>query len=222
MLRAIHIDIGGCEGCGVSILRAAPLVRDLVDLRTRYLAHNETEWQEGAFDVALVTGGAARGAPAVAERLEELRGKVKTVVAFGACAACGGILRFCTTDRRTFQPVGAVIEVDYGIPGCPPPPRMVVSFFKHLGAGNEKRLSVFRSFSTVRKLSGFDLIDDVVLNGLCIGCGVCELSCPTRAVKLIERRPQLVVEKCIRCGSCYVRCPRASQILSMGVKHAAT
>jgi len=74
-------------------------------------------------------------------------------------------------------------------------------------------LRVFEAAAKARKFSGFDLMDDVVLMGICIGCGACVISCPTGALQMIEKRPELIVEKCIRCGTCYVRCPKASQLM---------
>lgn len=157
--------------------------------------------------------------PSVINKLKELREKCKILVAFGSCSSLGGILRFCKggqsprPDHRNFQPINSVVEVDYSIPGCPPPPQMVVSFVRFFKEDKKERLKIFKSIANFKKLSGFDLIDDIVLRGLCIGCGVCELSCPTNAIRLIGKQPDLVVEKCIRCGTCYVRCPKASQLI---------
>ncbi len=216
-MKVVHIDIGGCEGCGISILRAFPLVKDVVDLTINYL-RKEDHCDVEEWDVAIITGGLSLGDGEIQEKLSELRKKSKVLVAFGSCATFGGILRFCVGCKRSFQPVNSLVEVDYSIPGCPPPPQAVQAFFKFLSSGDERRLRVFKVSAGIKKLSGFDLIDDIVLNGLCMGCGVCELSCPTRAIKIVDKTPNLMVEKCIRCGTCYIRCPRASQILSGGGK----
>ncbi|AFL95353.1 coenzyme F420 hydrogenase subunit gamma (frhG) [Thermococcus cleftensis] len=219
-LKVLHVDIGGCEGCNVSIIRAYPKLMESVELDISYLRNGGYKYDE--YDVALVTGGVCMNEPRVIEELKEVREKAKVVVAFGSCSALGGILRFCRggqaprPDHRNFQPINSVIEVDYSIPGCPPTPQMLQSFFKYFTAGNETRLRLFKVTAQVKKLSGFDLIDDIVLTGLCIGCGACELSCPTGAIKLIDKRPTLAQERCIRCGTCYIRCPRASQIICLG------
>ncbi|NJE04156.1 4Fe-4S binding protein [Thermococcus sp. MV11] len=219
-LKVLHVDIGGCEGCNVSIIRAYPKLMESIELDISYLRNGGYKYDE--YDVALVTGGVCMNEPRVIEELKEVREKAKVVVAFGSCSALGGILRFCRggqaprPDHRNFQPINSVIEVDYSIPGCPPTPQMLQSFFKYFTAGNETRLRLFKVTAQVKKLSGFDLIDDIVLTGLCIGCGACELSCPTGAIKLIDKRPTLAQERCIRCGTCYIRCPRASQIICLG------
>lgn len=219
-LKVLHVDIGGCEGCNVSIIRDYPKLMGSVELDITYLMDNGCKYDE--YDVALITGGVCMNEPRVIEELKEVREKAKVVVAFGSCSALGGILRFCRggqaprPDHRNFQPINSVIKVDYSIPGCPPTPQMLRSFFKYFIAGNETRLRLFKVTGGVKKLSGFDLIDDIVLTGLCIGCGACELSCPTGAIKLIDKRPTLAQERCIRCGTCYIRCPRASQIICLG------
>ena len=74
-------------------------------------------------------------------------------------------------------------------------------------------MDLFKAVSAYSKLSGFDLMDEVVLTGICVGCGACVLSCPTNALHMVDGRPDLIVEKCIRCGTCTVRCPRFTQIL---------
>ncbi len=216
-LSVIHANFAGCEGCNVSILRAYPKMENMVDLDISYLG----ERRKNEYDVALVTGGVCMNDQEGLEELKRIRKISRILVAFGSCASFGGILRFCRggqeprPDHRNFQPINSVVKVDYSIPGCPPTPQMIISFFRFLREGNERRLRVFGVISRIKKLSGFDLIDDVVLTGLCIGCGACELSCPTGAIRLIDRSPDLIQEKCIRCGTCYVRCPRASSIICM-------
>ncbi len=217
-LKVIQVDLGGCEGCAVSILRALPLVKDAIELHSQYLADEDFSI-EGEFDLAFITGSLCVNDDEKVEKVKTIREHVKTLVAFGSCAAFAGVTRFCRGGQeprpghRTYQPVNHVVEVDYSIPGCPPPPQFVKSFIIALQRNAEVQLRLFRAVAKVKKLSGFDLLDDVVLPGLCIGCGACELSCPTGAIKLINKRPDLIVEKCIRCGTCYVRCPRGSQIL---------
>ena len=218
-VKVVHIDIGSCEGCGVSALRALAGIKGKgVVYYTPYLLKQLHEIPK-EFDIALVTGAVCMNDEKVINRLKEIRENVRIVIAFGSCSAVGGILRFARggqeprPEHRTFLPINSVIKVDYSIPGCPPPPPVLQSFMRFLTSGNEERLKLFRAIAEKRKLSGFDLIDDVVLTGICIGCGACEISCPTKAIRLVDGRPDLIPEKCIRCGTCYVRCPRASQLL---------
>ena len=215
-LKVLHVDTGGCEGCVVSMLRSLPLVEDRAVLKSKYLAD---DFSVEKCDLAVLTGPVCVNDQRTVELLKNVRESAKTVLTFGSCASLGGISRFSKggqmpkPEHRTFQPAGSVVEVDYAIPGCPPPPVTFSSFVKAYASGEERKLQIFKALAKVKRLSGFDLLDDVVLMGLCVGCSACVISCPTGALIFIERRPELVVEKCIRCGTCYVRCPRASQIL---------
>jgi len=42
---------------------------------------------------------------------------------------------------------------------------------------------------------------------LCIGCGLCERSCPSHAIRLIENRPKWIKAKCTLCLRCLHHCP---------------
>ncbi|HEY3422371.1 MAG TPA: 4Fe-4S binding protein [Methanocellaceae archaeon] len=46
-------------------------------------------------------------------------------------------------------------------------------------------------------------------NGLCIGCGACAMSCPTRAISMQLGRPDIITERCVKCGACFAQCPRS-------------
>ncbi len=210
------IDIGGCEGCALSILRGLPQITELVDLYCRYLGNLDLERK---YDIAIITGPICLNDEEIINILKKVREKSRIVIALGSCASVGGIIRFCRggqeprPEHRMFQPINAVIDVDYSIPGCPPAQQFIRSFLNSLNKGSGYFLSLFASVAKKKKLSGFDLLNDVVLSGLCVGCGACVLSCPTEALRLIEKRPDLIMEKCISCGTCYVRCPSASKLL---------
>lgn len=40
----------------------------------------------------------------------------------------------------------------------------------------------------------------------CKGCGVCEKYCPTTAISISEKQPNLNIDKCIGCGQCAYQC----------------
>ncbi len=221
MLKITHIDIGGCEGCTVSLLRASKM---LENCEFNSIITSKNEFEMGDEDMIIITGAICINDEEKLELLENLKEKNCAIVAFGSCACVGGITRYCRGEQQpkpehmTFQPINSVINVDYAIPGCPPAPRILKPFIEAYEANKPTNpIQIFKSVAKVKKLSGYDLIDDVVLQNICVGCGACVLSCPNNALQMINKKPDLIAEKCIRCGTCYVRCPRASQILIRGV-----
>ncbi|GHU48701.1 4Fe-4S ferredoxin [Bacilli bacterium] len=41
----------------------------------------------------------------------------------------------------------------------------------------------------------------------CIGCGVCEASCPFGAIKIADGKAAVDASKCTECGACVGSCP---------------
>ena len=56
---------------------------------------------------------------------------------------------------------------------------------------------------------GCDLQKEIVNNALCTGCGTCAMSCQTRAVTMVNGRPEFNSDRCIKCGICSIQCPRS-------------
>ncbi len=209
-------DLGGCEGCPVSIMRAYLSLERIGRIYAKRLGNHTLS---KTFDVAIVTGNACINDQRIMKELEEIREKANIRIAYGSCASVGGITLFAKGGReprpehRTYLPVSYLVKVDYAIPGCPPSPNFLVSLLNMLKDGKGYFLPVFSAVAKAKKLSGYDLQDEVVLLGLCVGCGACTLSCPTHALKMVDGRPDLQPEKCIRCGTCTIRCPRFTQLL---------
>ncbi len=216
-IKVLHVDVGGCEGCASLVLRTLPLLLNDFEIHSKYVEDKVSLTDH--YDIALVTGSICLNDEEEVSKLREVRNVTDIVVALGSCAAVGGVTLFARggqepkPEHRVWQPLGAVIEVDYAVPGCPPAPAAVRTLLGNIVSGKGYFLNVFASAARMRKFSGYDLMDDVVLTGLCVGCGACVLSCPTNALQMIGERPDLIPEKCIRCGTCYVRCPRASQLM---------
>ncbi len=209
-------SIGGCEGCPLSILRIYPKLVNAVNVYSKYLG--ETSLSRD-YDIAIVSGSVCINDQWSMNTLKTIREHARILVAYGSCASVGGITLFCRggqepkPEHRTFQPLSTIVKVDYAIPGCPPAPNLLLSLINSIRVGRGFFLQLFASVVKARKLSGFDLLDEIVLSGLCIGCGACILSCPNSALQMIDGKPDLIVEKCIRCGTCCVRCPRFTQLL---------
>jgi len=217
-LNVAHVDLGGCEGCSVALLRAMIKMQDTCNFKDKMIARDDFKVEKE--DLIIVSGAICLNDTEKVELLKSLRENGSVLVAFGSCAAVGGITRYCRggqqpkPEHMTFQPINVVVDVDYAIPGCPPSPRMLKPFIDAFVSKKQSNfIQIFKAVAKVRKLSGFDLIDDVILQNICVGCGACVLSCPNGALQMIGGKPDLIVEKCIRCGTCYVRCPRASQLV---------
>jgi F420-non-reducing hydrogenase small subunit len=106
-------------------------------------------------DVALVEGSVRNEEDL--EELKELRARSKTLVAFGTCAVFGGIpglgSGYATLDlilkaygeefapdhlpllERRVYPIDQYVAVDYYLPGCPPPPKLLKDTLSRLLAG---------------------------------------------------------------------------------------
>lgn len=130
-------DFASCEGCQIeftnygdeAILELLKHV-DIVEFREAM-----TETTDAKIDIAFVEGSYTRESDRV--RLEAIRNRARTVVAYGACACTGGInaLRNHQDDfaecvygdaarmphlrAGTARPISAAIKVDYEVMGCP-------------------------------------------------------------------------------------------------------
>lgn len=214
--RILIYDIGGCEGCPVSLIRVLPQLNNIAIVHFRYTGSTDLDME---YDYAIVTGSICHNSSEHVEVLKKIREISKIVIAYGSCACVGGVMLYARggqkpkPDHRIHSAITKVVKVDYGVPGCPPAPQMLISLLNSIKVGKGYFLDLFRAVAYNPKLSGFDLLDEVVLMGLCVGCGACILSCPTNALQMIDNKPDLIPEKCIRCGTCTVRCPRFTQIL---------
>ena len=41
----------------------------------------------------------------------------------------------------------------------------------------------------------------------CIGCGICQKTCPAEAIKVENKLAHVDYDKCIGCGACKEKCP---------------
>jgi F420-non-reducing hydrogenase small subunit len=151
------IQLCGCSGCHISLLDLHEKLLDVLpNLEIVYapIIADAKEIPDG-IDVFLIEGGAKNEHDK--HLMEEIRAKSKTVVAWGTCAAFGGIpglgnlyklddlkKTVYTTDStdetagtipsenvpellEVLKPVSDVIDVDIVLPGCPPTPAMIAN-----------------------------------------------------------------------------------------------
>jgi hypothetical protein len=53
----------------------------------------------------------------------------------------------------------------------------------------------------------------VVYTDKCIGCGECEIICPVKAIKLVDKKSVVDTAKCIGCASCLAVCPTMAMFI---------
>ena len=45
------------------------------------------------------------------------------------------------------------------------------------------------------------------INSTCIGCQVCRMFCPGKAIRFGDCQNEIDQKKCLHCGTCYKECP---------------
>ena len=129
-------DFTGCEGCQLSILGMDEELLEVLELVEIVEFRQILDTLPGqALDIAFVEGSVCTAEEM--ERLRRIRKQSKVVVALGACADLAGVnaLRRLTPEAQLCQdvygavhdhllpgepqPLAAMIEVDYRLPGCP-------------------------------------------------------------------------------------------------------
>jgi NADH-quinone oxidoreductase B subunit len=112
-----HVNAASCNGCDIEILAA---------LTPRYDAERlgvELVPSPRHADVLLVTGTLN---PLMRDRLKAVYEQVpepRHVVAIGACALGGGVMKGC---YNVGHGIDTAIPVDLYIPGCPPRPEAII------------------------------------------------------------------------------------------------
>jgi sulfhydrogenase subunit delta len=133
--KVAFFDFASCEGCQLTVIDALQTHLDLLD------AVEVVQWREAMtekgedYQIAFVEGSCTRQSDEA--RLKKIREQADIVVALGACAHTGcvnalknlhpleDVRRWVYGDKADWyetyaaRPIGAVIEVDAVIPGCP-------------------------------------------------------------------------------------------------------
>jgi coenzyme F420-reducing hydrogenase gamma subunit len=151
--KVAFFDFACCEGCQLTVLDSLQDHPELLGA-VEIVQFREAMTERGEdYLVAFIEGSYTR--PADEERLKHIREQAAVVVALGACAHLGGVnaLKYLQPleDARQYvygdkagwydtgevRPVGAVIPVDFAIPGCPIDRREFVACVKALLLGKK-------------------------------------------------------------------------------------
>ncbi|ABD86504.1 NADH-quinone oxidoreductase subunit B family protein [Rhodopseudomonas palustris] len=112
-----EVDAGSCNGCELEIHALSNAYYDVERFGIRFVASPRHA------DVLLVTGPVTKNMRDALKATYEATPSPKWVVALGDCAKDGGCF---AASYAVEGGVSAVIPVDLHIPGCPPPPLLIL------------------------------------------------------------------------------------------------
>jgi sulfhydrogenase subunit delta len=133
--RIAFFDFACCEGCQLQVANMGELLLDVLDLIDVVEFREVMSEKSDDYDVAIIEGSITT--PHAIEKIRKIRQTAKVVVAYGSCAAIGGINgmknNFDLEDIRGYvykdgarffptiptRPVHQIIKVDYFVRGCP-------------------------------------------------------------------------------------------------------
>lgn len=215
--RIGYIHLSGCTGDGMSLTENYDildvLLTDMVDI-----VYGQTLvdlWEMPEMDLCLVEGSVCLQDEHSVHELLEAREKSTLICAFGSCAANGCFTTYARGGQQaqpkheSFLPISSLVKVDLVLPGCPVSPEMIAKSVVALIEGDMEYLQPALDLAACSTACGCDLLNNVIRNALCCGCGTCGLACQTRAIQMVEGRPNINTDRCIKCGSCYTMCPRS-------------
>ncbi|MDR0900656.1 MAG: coenzyme F420 hydrogenase subunit gamma [Methanobrevibacter sp.] len=223
-----YFHLSGCTGDGIALTEnydiLAELLTNMVDIvygQTLVDVWYDDENNPYAIDdmpemdLALVEGSVCLQDEHSLHELKKLREKAGLVCAYGSCAMNGCFTRFSKGGQQaqpkheSFVPIADLIKVDLAIPGCPVSPEIVAKSVVALINGDMDYLQPMLDMAACSSNCGCDLQTNIVNKALCTGCGTCAMACQTRAIKMLEGRPEVNKDRCIKCGVCNTHCPRS-------------
>jgi coenzyme F420 hydrogenase subunit gamma len=221
--KVAYVHLSGCTGCLVSLADNYEKLLDVLlavdSVYNLTLAGLPTvsptrDLPKEKFDIAIVEGAVCLQDEESVKLLKEARERAGLVVAYGGCSATGNVLtnsrggQWNQPQHESFVPINRVVKVDAYIPGCPPSPEIIYNFCIAAVKGDTEYLKPFMASEAGGYHCGCDLNTRIIQNSLCMGCGTCAASCPTRAIEMVYGRPSFNNIRCIKCGACSFACPR--------------
>lgn len=112
-----HVDAGSCNGCELELQALGNPFYSIESQGMKFVASPRHA------DVLLVTGPVTCAMKGALLATHEATPSPKKVLAVGDCARDGGVFR---GSYAVHGGVGAVLEVDVFVPGCPPEPAKII------------------------------------------------------------------------------------------------
>jgi NAD-reducing hydrogenase small subunit len=163
-LRLATVWLDGCSGCHMSVLDLdAALIPILRKVEIVYGPLVDAQEFPEDVDVTLVEG--AVSSQADADNIQKIRQRTKTLVSLGDCAVTGNVpaMRNTVPVSKLLQriyvdgsdinkripgdglpqllklarPAQDYVKVDYSVPGCPPPSKVIAAFLNMLLEGRK-------------------------------------------------------------------------------------
>jgi len=150
--KVAFFDFACCEGCQLQVANIGEALIDILDLIevVEFREVMSEKWDK-AFDVAIIEGSITT--EHAERRAKKIRERSSIVVAYGACAAIGGVngmknnysldevknyvykdgAKYIKTTKT--KALNEVIKVDYTIHGCPVFPKEFITVIKAVLAG---------------------------------------------------------------------------------------
>lgn len=134
-VKVAFFDFTCCEGCQLQVANMGEALLDVLDLIDVVEFREVMSEKSKTYDVAIVEGSITTSH--AVERIKKIRKTAKVLIAYGSCAAIGGINgmknNFDLNDIREYvyqqdakyfdtiptRAVHQVVPVDYFVPGCP-------------------------------------------------------------------------------------------------------
>ncbi len=150
--KVAFFDFACCEGCQLQVANMGEKLLDILDAVevVEFREVMSEKWDQ-SYDVAIIEGSITT--PHAVELIKEVRGRSKTIIAYGSCATIGGVNgmknNFNLDEIRKYvygkdyaffetvetMPVHQVVQVDYFVHGCPIYPPEFIEVLKAALAG---------------------------------------------------------------------------------------
>ncbi|UCH31604.1 MAG: hypothetical protein JSV05_08980 [Candidatus Bathyarchaeota archaeon] len=131
--NVLFTQLTGCSGCLMAIL-GLEIFKDLMEVAKVDFFPFLCDSLEKEYNFTFVEGCSVNDE----RQLMELRSNTEILVALGSCAVLGGITSL--SEEYPNYPLKEYVDVDYEIPGCPPPPLILGRGIMNILAGKSLEL----------------------------------------------------------------------------------